>query len=179
MTQKTSWVRAFAVIRVDSETPRDTSSNCELGPDGVTVKEVVLSETDAIAEVARLNDLNATTGCKYYWQGTHLFNRGGSHGSELLASADAARTPTEKQTLAAAGNTMAPAWLLLRHKGYEVVRETRGGSDTWKAMSQGVELVAEDPLSLLGLAQLHEAHREEWRATDSHTSEFLATFELE
>jgi hypothetical protein len=83
MTRKTSWVRAYAVLRVDSGEIDSSIPNRGPGPSDVTVKEVVMSEAEAIAEVARLNDLNSEKGCRYFWQGTHLFANGGSHGTEI------------------------------------------------------------------------------------------------
>lgn len=63
----------YAVIRVDS------------GPaapqDQVTVKEVLRSRELAEAEVIRLNHLNASKGCVYFWQATRLFGPGEAAGS--------------------------------------------------------------------------------------------------
>jgi hypothetical protein len=52
------------------------------GPANVTVKQIVMTAQEARDEVVRLNQLNAAKGCKYYWQATHLFLNGGSHGSK-------------------------------------------------------------------------------------------------
>jgi hypothetical protein len=38
----------------------------------VTVKKIVWSEEEALAEVARLNQLNAEKGCEYFYQVTRL-----------------------------------------------------------------------------------------------------------
>jgi hypothetical protein len=51
------------------------------GPANVIVKEVVMTAEEARREVIRLNALNAQGGCRYYWQATHVFIDGGSHGS--------------------------------------------------------------------------------------------------
>lgn len=45
------------------------------------VKEVVATAEEARREVVRLNALNAGKGCRYYWQATHVFLDGNSHGS--------------------------------------------------------------------------------------------------
>jgi hypothetical protein len=47
----------------------------------VTIKEVVLDLAEAKREVDRLNRLNESKGCRYFWQGTCFFDDGGSFGS--------------------------------------------------------------------------------------------------
>jgi hypothetical protein len=57
----------YAVIRIDSDMSRDE--------DRVTVKEVVSSEEEAVAEVRRLNALRADDrSVKYFWQATRLID---------------------------------------------------------------------------------------------------------
>jgi hypothetical protein len=80
------YVTAYAVIRVDQTNYPDAGSQeyegiLVAGPSHIRVKEIVLSADEARAEVVRLNALNAEKGCAYYWQSTHLFINGGSHGS--------------------------------------------------------------------------------------------------
>lgn len=55
------------------------------GPTNVTVKEIVMTAEEAQREVMRLNRLNASKGCWYYWQATHIFLDGTSHGSASRA----------------------------------------------------------------------------------------------
>lgn len=50
----------FAVVRIDDESVRESQ---------VTVKEIVSTEEEAIAEVERLNALRADGG-RYVWQAT-------------------------------------------------------------------------------------------------------------
>lgn len=78
-------VDAYAIVRVDlDQTRQDTTSVDDglPGPVDVAVKEVVLSIDEAKREVERLNRLNGSKGCRYYWQSTRVFLDGGSFGSE-------------------------------------------------------------------------------------------------
>ena len=86
---KLNYITAFAVIRID-DGPLDHPSRVRewpirgeptAGPSNVTVKEVVMSAEEARKEVVRMNDLNSSKECSYYWQSTHVFFDGGSHGS--------------------------------------------------------------------------------------------------
>jgi hypothetical protein len=91
MTTPNDYTQAYAILRVDGETIDSDArvSECEIdgtiqptaGPANVTVKQIVMSAQEARDEVMRLNQLNAAKGCKYFWQATHLFLNGGSHGS--------------------------------------------------------------------------------------------------
>jgi hypothetical protein len=51
----------FAVVRVDGEVVRESQ---------ITVKEIVSTEEDAIAEVERLNALRRDNSYRYFWQAT-------------------------------------------------------------------------------------------------------------
>ncbi len=92
MTTPNDYIQAFAVIRVDGETIDSDARVSEweidgkmqptAGPANVTVKQIVMTAQEARDEVVRLNQLNGAKGCKYYWQATHLFLNGGSHGSK-------------------------------------------------------------------------------------------------
>jgi hypothetical protein len=85
-------VPAFAVLRVDDGPPDHSSRVQEFvsagevvpaaGPANVCVKEVVMTADEARREVIRLNALTAGRGCRYFWQATHVFIDGGSHGSQ-------------------------------------------------------------------------------------------------
>jgi hypothetical protein len=91
MDGKARYIIGFAVIRADDGPVDDPSRPCgwivdgepfiTAGPSSVCVKEVVLTAEEARREVSRLNALNAEKGSKYYWQSTHIFLDGGSHGS--------------------------------------------------------------------------------------------------
>lgn len=97
MGTKTGFLTGYAVIRVDDGPSEDSSSNrawivdgapfLTAGPSNVTVKEVVMTVEEAQQEVMRLNTLNAGKGCRYFWQSTHIFLGGGSHGSSGRAAA--------------------------------------------------------------------------------------------
>ena len=102
MGEPLRYVPAFAVLRVVDGPPDHPSRVTEFvidgatvptaGPANVSVKEVVMTADEARREVVRLNALNAGRGCRYYWQATHVFIDGGSHGSrgrELVGPQDA------------------------------------------------------------------------------------------
>ena len=55
-----------AIVRIDEF---DSSVTLE---DIITVKEVVWSIEQAEGEVSRLNELNESKGCRYFWQTTRL-----------------------------------------------------------------------------------------------------------
>ena len=57
--------QVYAVVRIDNY-PTDELEN------NITIKEIVWSLEEAEAEVARLNELNASKGCRYFWQSTRL-----------------------------------------------------------------------------------------------------------
>lgn len=92
MATHDDYIQAYAVLRVDGETVDSDARVSEweidgeiqpaAGPANVTVKQIVMSAQEARNEVVRLNLLNAAKGCKYYWQATHVFFNGGSHGSK-------------------------------------------------------------------------------------------------
>lgn len=85
------YIQGYAVIRVD-DGPVDNPARAPewridgimqptAGPANVTVKQLVTTADEARREVVRLNAINAGKGCTYYWQPTHIFLNGGSHGS--------------------------------------------------------------------------------------------------
>jgi hypothetical protein len=80
---------AYAVVRLDwlhdptRGFQEDSGPNVAAGPVDITIKEIVLSEDEARNEVEQLNVLNAAKSCRYYWQQTRLFARGGSFGREV------------------------------------------------------------------------------------------------
>lgn len=60
-------IPAWAILRVDTAHAKNTPFSRL-----VTVKKVVLTEAYALAEVERLNSLNASKGCQYIAQLTEL-----------------------------------------------------------------------------------------------------------
>ena len=58
--------QVFAIVRIDEEYSAVALEN------RITVKEIVWSLEEAEAEVARLNELNGSKGCRYFWQTTRL-----------------------------------------------------------------------------------------------------------
>jgi hypothetical protein len=67
----------YAVVRID-DYPSETLENC------ITIKEIVWSLEEAEAEVARLNELNRSKRCRYFWQYTRLMDA--DAGSESMDS---------------------------------------------------------------------------------------------
>ena len=65
-------IQVFAVVRFDAD-----ATDPEMQ---VTVKELVHELDSAVAEVERLNRLNAQKGCRYFWQATRLFPPGTAAG---------------------------------------------------------------------------------------------------
>jgi hypothetical protein len=91
MGKESRYIQGYAVVRVDHNLPLDPPLQLSLagedpittsGPSNMTVKQVVMSAEEARQEVDRLNKLNADKNCAYYWQSTHIFLEGGSHGSK-------------------------------------------------------------------------------------------------
>lgn len=88
-TRQQNYKQGYAVIRIDNrgseghveEYTVDGESLPAPGPGNVTVKEIVFDPCEAQKEVVRLNNLNTEKSCRYYWQSTHVFLDGGSHGS--------------------------------------------------------------------------------------------------
>lgn len=76
---------------------------------------------------------------------------------------------SEKQRIVGAGNTLTPAYLTLVARGYRVRREKHadGSGETWTAENDNAKLVADDLLSLLGLAMIRETRGENWMAADT------------
>jgi hypothetical protein len=58
--------QVFAIVRIDEGYSAVALEN------RITVKEIVWSLEEAEAEVARLNELNGSKGCRYFWQTTRL-----------------------------------------------------------------------------------------------------------
>lgn len=101
MDGKPHYLTGYAVLRIDDGPIDHPSSVREFmldgvampapGPANVSVKEVVTTAEEARREVVRLNTLHAGKGCHYFWQATHIFLEGGSHGSAVLNAAESQR----------------------------------------------------------------------------------------
>jgi hypothetical protein len=95
MGDRPKYITGYAVIRIDlgpvehpshvQEYQRDGEVLPAAGPCNVRVKEIVTTQDVAQREVIRLNRLNSSKGCRYYWQTTHIFLDGTSHGSTTNA----------------------------------------------------------------------------------------------
>ena len=75
-------------------------------------------------------------------------------------------------TIAAAGNTEVPAYLVLAEKGFEVVQD----GQHWTASRGELTLVGSSPLELLALLSIHDARGAEWKATDEEINDFVARY---
>ncbi|WP_284418953.1 MULTISPECIES: hypothetical protein [unclassified Bradyrhizobium] len=81
-----------------------------------------------------------------------------------------------RQTIAAAGNVEVPAYLTLIKLGYDVDHIIKGDYELWTAQNETVQLVADSPLQLLGLALLYRERGPDWYAADDEIEAFLARF---
>ena len=83
--------------------------------------------------------------------------------------------------IVSAGNTIVPACLVIRDKGYIISKDDGPGvsEETWRATKDDIELVAEDPLSLLGLVAMYEARGTTWKATDDEIDAFTKHFDID
>jgi hypothetical protein len=89
------------------------------------------------------------------------------------------RSSGVKTTIAAAGNTLVPAYLALRAKGYVVRREgpiSADSEESWSAEDAHRRFIADDTVALLGLVALFETRGEGWQASDEEIDRFLAEF---
>ncbi len=79
-----------------------------------------------------------------------------------------------KLKIAGAGNVVVPAFLTLQQRGYTARREQRAdGAQTWVAQNGTVELISDDPVTLLSLAAIAETRGENWKASDAEIQRFL------
>lgn len=81
----------------------------------------------------------------------------------------------------AAGNVEAPAWLVLRSRGYTVERHIRAhpSQDVWTASKGNQSFSGEGPIELLGVVTMFEERGNAWQASDPEISEFLTTFDMQ
>jgi hypothetical protein len=62
--------QVFAIVRLDDfQDPAIPVTN------RITVKEIVYDQRTAEDEVRRLNEINGSKGCTYFWQATRLVER--------------------------------------------------------------------------------------------------------
>ena len=72
--------------------------------------------------------------------------------------------------IVSAASTLAPAWLAIREKGYDV---SISPNDKYcVARKEDDEFVAEDTVMLLGLISIYETRGENWEATDAEIDDF-------
>jgi hypothetical protein len=79
---------------------------------------------------------------------------------------------SERLALSSAGNILPSALSELRALGYIV--SLTDNERLCKAEKDGLVLVAEDPLHLLGLAKLHELRGCDWGPSEAEVEEYLA-----
>ena len=73
--------------------------------------------------------------------------------------------------ISSAGNTLSSAYSALMEMGYAVSVSTDGKS--FRGQKAGCTLIADDPLTMLGLAKLYELRGENWRPTDAEVDDFI------
>ncbi|MGY8685212.1 hypothetical protein Q2941_46870 [Bradyrhizobium sp. UFLA05-153] len=81
-----------------------------------------------------------------------------------------------QETIAAAGNTEVPAYLTLIELGYSVDRVDKDGEGHWIAKKGTLQLMADCPLTLLGLSLMRSERGPRWQAGDDEIDEFLTRF---
>jgi len=81
-----------------------------------------------------------------------------------------------QETIAAAGNTVVPAYLTLIKLGYAVDRIDGGAEESWIARKGALKLVANCPLELLGLCLLRSERGSSWQATGSEIDAFMRQY---
>ncbi len=86
---------------------------------------------------------------------------------------------TKRERIADAGNTLVPAVLALRAAGFTVSREPRSDGEWWRAETDELELIAADPLTLLGLAAMRRNRGADWKATDAEIDAVIREYGLD
>lgn len=81
-----------------------------------------------------------------------------------------------QETIAAAGNVEVPAYLTLVALGFSVDRVDKDGEDRWVANKGTLQLIADSPLSLLGLSLMRSKRGPSWQSGDKEIEEFLTRF---
>jgi hypothetical protein len=81
-----------------------------------------------------------------------------------------------QEILAGAGNVEVPCVLALRSQGFTLSRKVIDGHEEWRAERPDLLLIADAPLSLLGLVSLRERRGRQWRASDEEIDAFFQEF---
>ena len=84
----------------------------------------------------------------------------------------------ETERMAMAGNVLVPAILALKDLGYTVSQQKQG-YPRWVAQLDHRQLLADDPVQLLGLALLRERRGQRWSASDDEVNAVLHEYELD
>ena len=78
-----------------------------------------------------------------------------------------------------AGNTVVPAYLAVRRKGYSVRVERKEDVELWYAEAEGRRFVGFDPMELLALVGIYETFGRDWPASDRDIDEFFRLFDVD
>ena len=81
-------------------------------------------------------------------------------------------------TIASAGNTVAPALLALEKLGFAIAVERAGEAQVFRAIRSDESFVADDPVAVLGLVKLIETRSWGWRAGDAEIEGVLGRYGL-
>jgi hypothetical protein len=87
------------------------------------------------------------------------------------------RKVMEQESIAAAGNTVIPAYLTLVKLGFAVDRiNDKNDNELWIATKGALRLVGDCPVELLGLCLLRSERGAHWQATDDQIDHFMKQF---
>lgn len=75
----------------------------------------------------------------------------------------------KKYKLSGAGNIEAPAYHLIKEKGYTISCE----NELWKIEGEDVEFMSHSLLEVLGLILLYESKGQDWLVSDEKIEEFI------
>ncbi len=81
--------------------------------------------------------------------------------------------------IAAGGNTVVPALLVLEHLGFNVTVRDSSAEQTVAAVRGGEEYKADDPVAVLGLIKLIEVRQWHWNATDQEIEATLQKYHID
>lgn len=77
------------------------------------------------------------------------------------------------------GNTMVPAVMTMRAKGYAVTSFWRDGEEHFAAEKDGNRFEAADPVAVLGLVAMYEVRGDALTPTDDEVDEFMRDYHPE